>query len=276
MLSIDPDKPKARPQDGTQHLGAIIAWLLIPYHKDFRYVHRKLAKLQYVTEPKSGLNTGNAMVERNFMLGKYALSSDKRWRNSDLSKWQERGFESPAPASVKESVLNRHRFPQATWIETGTWKGHTTTALSNFGGKVFTIEPEPRLFEAAKAMFASDPNVTCVLGTSEQVFDEICTQISSGPVNFWLDGHYSGSKTFRGHTDTPVKLELESISRHLPRLVSVCVLIDDVRCFASRDARFEDYPPLDDLVYFAKENGLVWSIEHDIFIARSAWADSAT
>lgn len=207
------------------------------------------------------------------MLDKFTLRPRHRELKADLSSWKERDFAPPTPPSVKKAVLNRYRFPQGTWVETGTWKGHTASFLSSFGGKVFTIEPEPRLFDAAEAMFASNSNVICVLGTSEQVFDQVCSQIPNGPANFWLDGHYSEGKTFKGNTDTPIKLELEIISRHLPRLMSVCVLVDDVRCFASPDSRFNDYPNLDYLVRFATENNLVWSIEHDIFIARSAWLD---
>lgn len=192
---------------------------------------------------------------------------------SDLLRWKGDGYSAPAPSSVKEAVLFRHRLAGGAWIETGTWKGQMTSFLSGFGQKVFTIEPEPRLFEAAKSRFASNPNVTCVLGTSEEVFDDVCSQIASGPVNFWLDGHYSAGKTHKGAIDTPITIELDVISSHLSRLDAVCVLIDDVRCFTSHDSRYKDYPSLDYLVNFAKRNQLFWTIEHDIFIARSSWID---
>ena len=207
-------------------------------------------------------------MSRKFRVGRQ-IAKEK----SELVRWRNNGYSVPAPPSVKEAVLFRYRFPQGSWIETGTWKGHTTSFLSDFGQEIFTIEPELRLFEAAQSRFASIPHVTCVLGTSEQVLDEVCAQISGGPVNFWLDGHYSAGSTYKGALDTPITIELDIISRHLPRFEAVCVFIDDVRCFNSPGSQYKDYPPLDYLVDFARENQLTWSIEHDIFIARSAWRD---
>jgi hypothetical protein len=46
-------------------------------------------------------------------------------------------------------------------------------------------------------------------------------------------------------------------------------MIDDVRCFDPSVREYADYPPLDELVDWARANRLRWHIEHDIFVARS-------
>ncbi len=157
----------------------------------------------------------------------------------------------------------------ALWIETGTFRGDTAQFLSEISQRVITIEPDETLFAMAQKRFESTPTVTCIRGTSEEVFDDVCSAIS-GPVNFWLDGHYSSGKTFQGDIDTPIEFELGVISRYVEKLRPFSVFIDDVRCFATSDPMFVDYPSVDYLVRFALEHGLEWSVEHDIFIARSS------
>jgi hypothetical protein len=49
----------------------------------------------------------------------------------------------------------------------------------------------------------------------------------------------------------------------------VAVLVDDVRCFEPTDPDFKDYPERNFLVRWAESHGLVWMIEHDIFVAKN-------
>lgn len=183
-----------------------------------------------------------------------------------FSNWKQRGFEAPAPQAVKLNVLLRNATPNATWVETGTFLGETTQVLAQSAKKVFSVEPEPKLFARATKKFAGTPNVAIVNGTSESVFPGLLPTLN-GAVNFWLDGHYSAGITFKGAMDTPVMEELATIERHLARLGRVCVLVDDVRCFDPSLPEYATYPPLDALVDWARRNGLKWHIEHDIFVA---------
>ena len=73
--------------------------------------------------------------------------------------------------------------------------------------------------------------------------------------------------TFQGEKDFPVEDELAAIKSNLPNFTKVVILIDDVRCFLS--ASEYDYPSLDDLVDWAREQKFSWRIEHDIFIMRN-------
>jgi hypothetical protein len=186
----------------------------------------------------------------------------------EIVEWRERGYAPPSPSFIKRRCLLRHSVPGATWIETGTYLGDTTALLARQGAMVYSIEPEPRLYESASRRFASTSNIRILHGTSESVMPTLLPQIT-GDVNFWLDGHYSAGVTFKGSQDTPVRDELASISQHLHRLGRVVVMVDDVRCFNPHIPEFASYPPVDFLVEWARTNHLAWQIEHDIFCAVS-------
>ena len=187
----------------------------------------------------------------------------------DCLRWRKRRYTSPSPHFIKHGCLIRNGWPAATWVESGTYLGQTTQLLAKHGAKVFSIEPEPNLFERAFKLFSNHANVEILNGTSEQIFPTLLSRIS-GDVNFWLDGHYSEGITFKGPNDTPILDELDCISRNIDRFGRICVLIDDIRCFNPRLPEFSTYPTLDSLVVWANSHGLDWHIEHDIFIAKTA------
>lgn len=185
-----------------------------------------------------------------------------------LEEWLEAGFDVPAPAIAKRSVLKRYSLPDSTWVETGTNMGNTTAYLGQFAARVITIEPEPNLFASATARFADDPSIEVIRDVSENVFPELLSKLS-GNVCFWLDGHYSGDGTFQGELECPVREELQAISDNLGAWDAVSIMIDDMRCFDPEKPGFSQYPTKEFLVDWAVSRGLRWDIEHDIFIARS-------
>ena len=142
--------------------------------------------------------------------------------------------------------------------------GDTCAELAEIAPRVITLEPDQALFQNAERRFKGNPRVEVVFGTSESKLPSLLQDIT-GPINFWLDGHYSGGITHRGQTDCPVFEELKTIQSHLSRFTDVCILIDDIRCFDPCIPDYSDYPKLDFLVDWARSNGLKWSIEHDIF-----------
>lgn len=186
----------------------------------------------------------------------------------DCLQWSKRGYAAPSPHFVKQACLLRNRFPAATWVETGTFLGQTTQFLSNHAEKVYSIEPEPKLFARAQKLFRSQKHVEILNGASEDVFPELLPRIA-GDVNFWLDGHYSAGITFKGRQDTPILDELACISRHIQRFGKVCVLVDDIRCFNPRIPEYSTFPSLDTLVAWATKHEMSWHIEHDIFVAKT-------
>lgn len=183
-----------------------------------------------------------------------------------LRDWDRRMFAAPSPAAVKHAVLLRHHIEGATWIETGTAQGNTTAVLARIATKVHTIEPHHESYKAAVQRFSETRNVEAYHGTSEEIFPKLLAKVS-GTVCFWLDGHYSGGDTFQAQKDTPILNEMQEISASLDRFDRIAVLIDDIRCFDPDLPGFSDYPPLDHVVDWARENNLKWHIEHDIFVA---------
>lgn len=210
------------------------------------------------------------------MTANFAMNTKIRLRNNPLYdvcialrewiEWRKRQYAAPSPRAIKQACLLRNGFAAATWVETGTFLGQTTRFLSKHAQKVYSIEPEPALFAAARQRLRNYSNVEILNGTSETVFPKLLPKIS-GDVNFWLDGHYSGGVTYKGAADTPVIDELRVIGENLDRFGRVCVLIDDIRCFSSTNPEYAAYPPVDALVGWARDHDMQWHIEHDIFVA---------
>lgn len=195
----------------------------------------------------------------------YRRWSEARRRRAGLHRWEGAGFAPPAPTFVKRKVFERHALPDATWVETGTFRGDTAEFLSRSARRVVTIEPEPQLFAAARERFRGSDRVEVVNGPSEEVLPRLVPSLE-GNVCFWLDGHHSGKDTFLGETSCPILAELAAIGAQLPRWKGVVVLVDDVRLFGAPEE--PGYPPLHALVDWARQHGLRWVIEHDIFVAR--------
>lgn len=178
--------------------------------------------------------------------------------------WGRRSYRPPAPRRVKQALLASHGLPNTPWVETGTHAGTTAAFLSSIAPVVYTIEPSQTYYEKARRKFERT-NVKVLEGTSEEVMPQLLSTLR-GDLNFWLDGHYSGSDTFLGESATPIMAELASISEALEQLRDVVILIDDFRCFVERDGEYGYYPPPNELVSWGRTNGFDWTVEHDIFI----------
>jgi hypothetical protein len=189
-------------------------------------------------------------------------------KNNVYRDWADREFAAPSPHFVKQTVLLRNGLRNATWIETGTFMGDTTSVLSKVAKMVYSIEPEPTLFSKAEQKFRHTSNVKIIKGLSEDVFPKLLPTIS-GNICFWLDGHYSAGITFKGPQDTPIIDELTVIGQNITKLSKIVVMVDDIRCFDPKNPEFSAYPPVDLLVNWAREHNLTWHIEHDIFIAKN-------
>jgi hypothetical protein len=181
-----------------------------------------------------------------------------------LKAWRDSGFSTPAPLSVKHAVLARHALSGALWFETGTYLGQTTARLAADGSSVISVEANNRLHKNAARELAHLKNVRVLKGNSAEVMAVELPEIQ-GPINFWLDAHYSGPGTFRGVGKSPIVDELAEIGKSIERLAPLVVFIDDFRCFGDASG---EYPPKAFLVAWASKFGLDWTIEHDVFIAR--------
>ena len=196
---------------------------------------------------------------------KFWLKVAKRILIPESYKWRRSNYSSPSPQHVKIKVLKSHSLPNATWIETGTYLGDTTSKLSKIAKKVISIEPQTELSLFASTRLKRKKNVEFINATSESSIAKALEGIS-GPTCFWLDGHYSGDVTFQGTEVSPISAELSAISSFLTKNI-VVVLIDDFRLFVNSAAT--GYPSHLSLITWAGEQNLSWTVEHDIFVAQS-------
>ena len=197
-------------------------------------------------------------------------------RSMSVREWGKRGFEAPSPYWMKRGFLSQQALA-APWIETGTYKGDTTLWLAKRFPSVVSLEPDKELFKNARTRLGKQKNISLLNEKSEEGLARAIDLLDSDTVNFWLDGHFSSGPTFQGSQDTPIHAELHTISEYLnsKRLKKVAVFIDDVRLFVTQhrerpgDNNREGYPSLYSLCSWAENQGLLWTIEHDILVARS-------
>ena len=188
--------------------------------------------------------------------------------DNNLYEFINSNYELPCPNYIKNSVLLRYGIKNASWIETGTYIGDTTDFLSNFSKMVYSIEPSNELVHRAKIRFADKNNIKIIHGLSENELPKLLDSplLYKDDLNFWLDGHYSAGFTHKGPKDTPILEELAAIEKNIDRFNRIAVFVDDIRCFQPNS----EYPDLVNLVAWANRNKLLWHIEYDIFVARSA------
>ena len=196
---------------------------------------------------------------------KFWLKVIKRQLNFESVKWRSLNYSSPSPQHVKIRILKSNSLKNATWVETGTYLGDTTSKLAKIAKKVISIEPQSELSAFASSRLKRYKNVEIVNATSESCIASVLNGIS-GPTCFWLDGHYSGDVTFLGSNISPITFELDAISNYLT-VNEVVVFVDDFRLFVNSSNT--GYPPHAVLIEWAVEHNLSWTVEQDIFIAKS-------
>jgi hypothetical protein len=131
------------------------------------------------------------------------------------------------------------------FVETGTFLGETTLAMSGIFERCWTVEIDKSLYEQALVRFNGRQNITALHGDSGTRMVDILKEIDA-PAIFWLDGHYSKANTGRGTRDTPIVHELMQIFEHPIR--QHVILIDDARTFLGRNG----YPTIKSLHRFVR------------------------
>lgn len=187
-------------------------------------------------------------------------------RAKEWISFKSRNFDAPYPTYIKRKTLVSHSILNGSWIETGTYMGSTTQFLAKRYPKVTTIEPSEYFFKFSVSRLKRNRNVVTLFGSSEDHF-EYALIGEQKDVNIWLDGHFSDGGTFLGESVSPIAHELEIIARHKSKFNSIRVFVDDVRLFQRDELQATGYPPFVCLLDWAQNNGFVWEIQNDIFIA---------
>jgi hypothetical protein len=163
------------------------------------------------------------------------------------TKWVRAICPVPPPHPYKIETLQAYAQWARTkiFIETGTYKAETTTALAPHFSKVISIELDQTLASAAQRVFAHSKHVKIVQGDSGLVLPKILAEINERCL-FWLDGHNCGPTTgmSKDFGPTPVMKELEVIFTHPVK--DHIIIIDDHRYFTGEWG----YPTMDSLVRY--------------------------
>src|SRR5579884_4255629 len=95
------------------------------------------------------------------------------------------------PLELARALRDRLELVRA--IETGTYRGESARRLSEVFSRVITIEIDRELALSASQRLARRPGVEVREGSSRDVLPQVVD--ASQPTLYWLDGHWSGSRT---------------------------------------------------------------------------------
>jgi len=139
----------------------------------------------------------------------------------------------PPHISKFKTLINcSRRHNLSILIETGTFEGEMVRKCRRHFRQIWTIELDEHLAKKAEQRFFKFINIHVVHGESSLELSRVLQSIKK-PALFWLDAHYSGGKTAKGITETPLLGELQIIGAH--EIKCHVILIDDVRYFGQGD-----------------------------------------
>jgi hypothetical protein len=193
-----------------------------------------------------------------------------RWlkRNRDrllLRRWNNHGRPVPPPHAFKRALVLAagEQTGAGLFVETGTFYGDMVDAVSEQFRRIVSIELDPRLHQIARRRFRDRDHIQLLLGSSEDLLPGVLQRITE-PAVFWLDAHYSGSRTAVGSSETPIVSELNSVLNH--RIKKHVILVDDARCFDGT----HDYPRLNDIQDLLVEHSgeYSWQVASDVIQIR--------
>jgi len=209
-----------------------------------------------------------ARAIKRFLAGYRTRLNAEIASHREIWRWTKAGRPVPPPHRVKIRTVKNfaRRFSASTMVETGTYTGNMVSAIKNDFQEVFSIELDDVLFSAAKDKFCGLDHVHILHGDSATVLPKVLDRIR-GCCIFWLDAHYSGGNTARGHADTPIVDELRQILSCMH--IEPVILIDDARLFVSHtpDSILDDsWPMLTDLsrIVLDKHPTWVFDVQDDI------------
>jgi predicted nicotinamide N-methyase len=102
------------------------------------------------------------------------------------------------------------------------------SAMSRDFDEIHTIELFRPLYEKACVRFAVLKNIHLYFGDSSKELANILENLDH-PALFWLDAHYSGQGTARGHDDSPILCEINKVFEY--GSINHVILIDDASLF---------------------------------------------
>lgn len=166
----------------------------------------------------------------------------------DLSLIARGNFSNPH-SYTKFLTINRLRKKTGAkvFIEAGTFRGVTAARCSSVFERVYTIELDPKLAQAARLFLTGKKNVEVIQGDALDVLPNLLADQNLDRVLLFLDGHYSSGETACGDLAEPAAEELQALVHYRDKIDAI--VIDDVRSFGTE----ADFPRKSELLRSAEE-----------------------
>jgi hypothetical protein len=160
-----------------------------------------------------------------------------------------RGSFSNPHSYTKFLIINRLRKKTnaKVFVEAGTFRGITAARCSSVFDKVYTVELDPKLAQAAKQFLTGKKNVQVIEGDALEVLPTLLAAQDLERVLLFLDGHYSRGETACGDIAEPAAEELQALMKYRDKINAI--VIDDVRSFGTEP----DFPKKSELLRSAEE-----------------------
>ncbi len=166
----------------------------------------------------------------------------------DLSLIARGKFSNPH-SYTKFLTINRLRKKTGAkiFVEAGTFRGVTAARCASVFEKVYTIELDPKLAQAATRFLTNRKNVKVIQGDALEILPDLLANQDLDRVLLFLDGHYSSGETACGDMAEPAAEELQALVNYRDKINAI--VIDDVRSFGTE----ADFPMKSDLLRSAEE-----------------------
>jgi FkbM family methyltransferase len=172
--------------------------------------------------------------------------------------------------SVPEDLILflKQKFGLEDFVETGTFQGASAAWASRHFKRVFTIEANEPLWQAARGRHRQLANVQFILGHSPDELKKLLPALRR-PL-FWLDAHWCGPNTAGESQECPLLDEIAVIGA--ARIDPTVIVIDDARYFiapppAGHNHKWEQWPDLTAVVAALGNCGNPYIIVEDDVIA---------
>jgi FkbM family methyltransferase len=149
--------------------------------------------------------------------------------------------------SVPEQLILflKRKFDLEDFVETGTFQGTSAAWASRHFKRVFTIEANEPLWQAARTRHSQLANIQFILGNSPEQLTKLLPALRR-PL-FWLDAHWCGPHTAGESNECPLLAELAAVAA--ADIEPNVILIDDARYFlapppAGHNHKWEQWPDL--------------------------------
>ena len=168
--------------------------------------------------------------------------------------------------SVPEELILflKQRFDLEDFVETGTFQGNSAAWASSHFKRVFSIEANEALWQAARARHAGLANVQFILGNSPPELAKLMPSLRR-PL-FWLDAHWCGPNTAGESDECPLLEELAVVAE--AKIDPKIILIDDARYFlapppSGHNHKWEQWPDLAAVMAALKKCGEPYILAED-------------